>query len=218
MGSSTSKAAKSAAGTAARKYPTRVPAPPPHQHQQTPCSARSGPTVHPEPYASSSRDETINLDARDPQYASQLRSLGPVKPDPFLSHSSTFNQSQHHLTPSSQPDPYQSPLGPSSSNPSYPNPSSNPALQILQARSELAERAEEEFAATGRKGFAGREFLDVVMIRQVLMLRDERGMGEEEIERRLGLKLGVVQKLGRKGVVGDVGGGAGAGGTGGGLG
>ena len=81
---------------------------------------------------------------------------------------------------------------------------------MLQARSELAARAEEEFAATGKKGFAGREFLDVVMIRQILMLRDERGIGEEEIEKRLMLKRGVVQKLGRKGIVGDAGGGGGS--------
>lgn len=42
------------------------------------------------------------------------------------------------------------------------------------------------------------------------MLRDERGIGEEEIEKRLVLKRGVVQRLGRKGIVGDAGGGGGA--------
>ena len=46
-----------------------------------------------------------------------------------------------------------------------------------------------------------------MMIRQVLMLRDDRGVDEAEIERRLGLKEGVVKRLGGKGVVGDVGGG-----------
>ena len=44
----------------------------------------------------------------------------------------------------------------------------------------------------------------MVLIRQVLMLRDDRGVGEEEIERRLGLRKGVVGRLGPKGVVGDI--------------
>ena len=76
---------------------------------------------------------------------------------------------------------------------------------MLQARSDLAARAEKEFEALGRKGFPGREFLDVVQIRQVLMMRDERGMRSDEIEGRLGLKPGVVEKLGKRGLVSDVG-------------
>lgn len=39
------------------------------------------------------------------------------------------------------------------------------------------------------------------MIRQILVMRDERGMAGEEIERSLGLGKGVV---GRLGCVGDV--------------
>ena len=57
MGSSTSKAAKTAAATATRKYPSRVP--PPRQ-QQAPSAAAPGSKVHPEPYASSTRDEGRN--------------------------------------------------------------------------------------------------------------------------------------------------------------
>ena len=49
----------------------------------------------------------------------------------------------------------------------------------------------------------GRQFLDVITIRQVLMLRDEKGLAEGEIEKRLGLMKGVVGRLGPKGVVGD---------------
>ena len=57
----------------------------------------------------------------------------------------------------------------------------------------------------GRRGReqAGRRFLDVVTVRQLLMLRDERRLEPGEIERRLGLGSGVVGRLGRRGVVGD---------------
>lgn len=57
----------------------------------------------------------------------------------------------------------------------------------------------------GRRGRQGRRFLDVVTIRQVLMLRDEKGVEGREIERRLGLGEGVVGRLGPRGVVGDTG-------------
>lgn len=57
----------------------------------------------------------------------------------------------------------------------------------------------------GRRGAEGRRFLDVSVIRQVLVLR-ERGVSEAEIERLLGLGQGVVGVLGRRGVVGVAGG------------
>lgn len=40
------------------------------------------------------------------------------------------------------------------------------------------------------------------LIRQVLALRDREGLGAEVIEKRLGLKAGVVGRLGGRGVVG----------------
>jgi hypothetical protein len=55
----------------------------------------------------------------------------------------------------------------------------------------------------GRKGYPGKEFLDVVLIRQALMLRDDKGLDDKEIEKRLELKSGVMARLGRKGIVGD---------------
>ncbi|MCJ1258981.1 hypothetical protein MMC24_006815 [Lignoscripta atroalba] len=236
MGSSSSKAAKTAAGAVKRQYPQRVP--PQNTNASSmprpPAGQASapGPTVHPKTHASSTRDEAIspnsknpslnllflhpaiNLDAADPDFARSLRSLGPVTPNPMLSNSSTFNaaqqsqsQSQPHSQSQSQSHPHQGPPGaPQPSYPNqYPNPSTNPALQVLTARSALADEAEAEFAQTGRRGAEGRRFLDVVLIRQALMLRDEQGMREEEIERRLGLKKGVIRRLGAKGVVGDAG-------------
>lgn len=55
-------------------------------------------------------------------------------------------------------------------------------------------------------GRGGRRFLDVLTIRRVLVLRDEKGLGGAEIERGLGLGEGVVGRLGGRAVVGDLGG------------
>lgn len=66
----------------------------------------------------------------------------------------------------------------------------------------MAEEAEREFAQTGKSSAVGRQFLDVVTLRQVLVMRDEGGLEGAEIERRLGLRRGVVDRLGRSGVVG----------------
>lgn len=43
--------------------------------------------------------------------------------------------------------------------------------------------------------------MDVVTLRQVLVLRD-KGVADERIESQFGLGEGVVARLGRKGVVG----------------
>lgn len=51
-------------------------------------------------------------------------------------------------------------------------------------------------------GGEGRRFLDVGLLRRVLVLRDERGMEAREIERVMGLREGVVERLGGRGVVG----------------
>ncbi|KAL9117091.1 MAG: hypothetical protein Q9187_006376 [Circinaria calcarea] len=196
MGSSSSKVAKTAVGATKRQYPQRIP--PNHASSPSnapPPPASQGPIVHPDTPASSARNE--DRDAADPDFARSLRSLGPVTPSPTLSNSSAFNPTQASTT---------SPHGPI-----FPDSASNPAIRVLTSRSNLSAAAEAEFNQTGRKGFKGREFLDVMMIRQVLMLRDERGVDEAEIERRLGLKEGVVKRLGGKGVVGDVGGGGGLG-------
>ena len=74
---------------------------------------------------------------------------------------------------------------------------------VLAARERLQQQAEVEFAKTGRGG-GGKSYLDVSTIRQLLVLRDEKGMGGEEIEKKLGLAQGVVGRLGPRGVVGDV--------------
>lgn len=120
----------------------------------------------------------------------------------MFSNSSTFNPSS---VSSSETPPHQGlPGSPQASHAQiFPDPSRNPAIQVLAARERLAQEAEEEFNRLGRMGHIERQFLDVTTIRQVLMLRDEKGLAGGEIEKRLGLKKGVVGRLGPKGIVGD---------------
>ena len=73
---------------------------------------------------------------------------------------------------------------------------------VLTARERLQQHAKVEFAKTGR-GHGGKSFLDVSTIRQLILMRDEKGMGAEAIEKSLGLAQGVVGRLGPSGVVGD---------------
>lgn len=139
----------------------------------------------------------MNLDASDPDFARSLRSLGPVQPSSTLSNSSTFT---------GVPSPSSSGTKGSPNQPYpqiFPDASQNPALMVLKARERLQQEAEIEFAKTGR-GDGGRRFLDVSTIRQLLVMRDERGLGEEEIEKNMGLAKGVVRSLGARGVIGDV--------------
>jgi len=55
MGSASSKAAKTAAGAAKRQYPTRIP---PNTAPSPATAPPKGSTLHPEPHASSVRDES----------------------------------------------------------------------------------------------------------------------------------------------------------------
>lgn len=232
MGSSASKPASRAAGAATkatRQYPSRPSAPTtsnpaaatnaPRQAPPPAANGRAGPTVHPQARASGQRNEgtcnllhlishafketqadrnqkAINLDASDPDFARSLRQLGAVQPNPTLSPSSTFN-----AHPSSHfPQPYGN--ASAASSPQGPSPRLNPALRVLEARAQLADEAEREFLEAGKRGSVGRRFLDIGTLRTVVTMRDQRGMSAAEIERVLGLKGGVVGRLGPKGVVG----------------
>ena len=171
------------------------------------------------------------LDAPNPGLSARLQELGPVQPNPTFSNSSTFNfQTRPPLhnpaNPTSSRSQTSSPQSqqsssdpslsgqfiPSASNPqqsifpshSHPQPGErpNPAVSLLTARYRLAEEAEREFANIGKASAGGRQFLDVITIRKVLEMRDEKGLQEGEIESRLELRKGVVGRLGRGGVVG----------------
>ena len=128
----------------------------------------------------------IDLDGRDPDFAASLRGIGPVSPAPTLSNSSTFAQRGDSVQTV------------------FPR-AANPALLVVTARQKIAKAAEREVELVGRPGFAGREYLDALTIRQALSMRDRQGLPAGEIERLLRLKKGVVDRLGQKGVVSEVG-------------
>ncbi|RAL16000.1 uncharacterized protein BO97DRAFT_383925 [Aspergillus homomorphus CBS 101889] len=224
MGSSASKPVKSAAQAASRrqfpKQPTtttttpplstpastpRTPQPPlpresPRGSPQS--SSPRGPTYHPKnkEQASFEKSSAIDLDGRDPDFAASLRSIGPVTPNPTFSPSSTFSPSQRS---------FGAELGAATPNHQHPMtrfpPAPNPALLVVTARQRIAKAAEAEADEMGRQNFTGREFLDALTIRQVLAMRDRQGLPAGEIERVMRLKKGVVERLGAKGVVGDIG-------------
>lgn len=84
--------------------------------------------------------------------------------------------------------------------PQFPAASNNATLGALEARRQLEQRAQQEFDMMGKPDYQGREFLDIMTIRNILVMR-QRGESPSDIETRLRLKPGVVARLGRPGVV-----------------
>ncbi|KAI1800478.1 hypothetical protein F4811DRAFT_27984 [Daldinia bambusicola] len=201
MGAKASKPAQSAT----RKFPSRAPgsaAPPPHarphpQSQSQPAAAaaqRRGPEAR----ASFSKDDAIKADSVDPDpnpftnaaFSQRLKQMGVATPNPTFSHSSTASTSLYPGAPDQGPHSH-----------AYPSPAQNQTLSALDARRRLQERATGEYEdgmAAGRQG-GGREFLDVGTLKQALVLQ-ARGAPAAEIEKRLRMKSGVVERLGPKGV------------------
>ncbi|GAB1204356.1 hypothetical protein APSETT445_003009 [Aspergillus pseudonomiae] len=202
MGSSSSKPVRSAAQAVSRrqypKQPSPLPstpkppspspasAPRPQKEPETKTRAPTGPTYHSKEQPSLTKSNAIDLDGRDPDFAASLRGIGPVSPAPTLSNSSTFAQRGNSVQTV------------------FPR-AANPALLVVTARQKIAKAAEREVELVGRPGFAGREYLDALTIRQALSMRDRQGLPAGEIERLLRLKKGVVDRLGQKGVVSEVG-------------
>ncbi|KAF8453138.1 hypothetical protein BGX38DRAFT_1141731 [Terfezia claveryi] len=72
----------------------------------------------------------------------------------------------------------------------------NPAHYILSQRAELSSSHDEE--ARNPQLRDERRWVDTGVIRRIVALRDELGWEEGRIERELGLKEGVVRRLGRR--------------------
>ncbi|RPB21615.1 hypothetical protein L211DRAFT_869869 [Terfezia boudieri ATCC MYA-4762] len=72
----------------------------------------------------------------------------------------------------------------------------NPAHYILSQRAELSSSHDEE--ARNPQLRDERRWVDTGVIRRIVALRDELGWEEGRIERELGLKEGVVGRLGRR--------------------
>ncbi|KAE8348706.1 hypothetical protein BDV28DRAFT_142925 [Aspergillus coremiiformis] len=200
MGSSSSKPVRSAAQAVSRRQypkqpsplpptPSTAPSPQTTRKPETKTRTPPGPTYHSKEQPSLTKSNAIDLDGRDPDFAASLRNIGPVSPAPTRSNTSTFASS-------AQRD--------DSTQTVFPR-ASNPALLVITARQKIAKMAELETGSVGRRGFTGREFMDALTIRQALSMRDRQGMPAGEIERLLGLKKGVMDRLGKKGVVSEVG-------------
>lgn len=193
MGNSVSKAAKTAAEASKRQYPTRIPplpaskvASPVTQAAQIQPSIEGNSEKKVEKQATGYNKHAINRETFDPQFGAALRSLGPVQPSPTQSNSSTVQSQLIHNND----------LG--GDQPIFPDPKNNPALIVLEARRRFGQEAEAEVEQYGRKGFKGRRFLDVTVIRQILVMRDAQGKSDIEIEEALELYPGVVSKLSRE--------------------
>ena len=199
MGSSSSKVAKTASSTA-RRYPATsslaksADAPPIQPSSET----LPGPTVHPRPSASTSRDEYVDLDARDPDFGSRLSQLGPVQPPPALSNSSTFAPTPQVVKSSSSPTSTRSPF---QGQQVFPSTSSNPELLIVQARDHFAKIFEKESESLGRQSFKGRTLVSAADLKTVLRMRDDGRRPPGEIEKQLRLQPGILGRLGPPGLV-----------------
>ncbi|KAK2761325.1 hypothetical protein FQN54_001847 [Arachnomyces sp. PD_36] len=202
MGSASSKPAKAAANASLRRQYPKQPSPSAiskgspgatEAKSAAPSSEQRGFRAK-DHQASSKKTEFIDLDAHDPHFAASLRSIGPVTPSPTLSNSSTFNPRSNQPSENAESHPRSV----------FPTSSQNPALLVISARSRITKAAEKEAESFGKRSHAGREFLDPTTIQQVISMRDRQGLGDREIERHFRLKEGVVARLGRKGIVGEV--------------
>jgi 3-deoxy-7-phosphoheptulonate synthase len=140
----------------------------------------------------------VELDARDPAFASRLSSLGAVQPNPHYSPTSTSQFDPQRNRSTNEPsDMMQAP--PQSA---FPDPRNNPVLRVLEARQRISDIAEDESRDVGRRSFAGRTYVDAGLITLALM-RQARGEPDARIEEALGIKKGRLSVLG-KGMVGPV--------------
>ncbi|KAL0934718.1 uncharacterized protein CTRU02_209309 [Colletotrichum truncatum] len=189
MGASSSKAAKGAA----RKFPTRAPgAVPTSAARAAPAPPSSQPPqARPQAKAATSKTDDILADSINPdnvteEFSSRLRQMGIVQPNPTFSPTSTAAPPPHGAATQM-------------TGPLFPPASRNVTLGTLEARRALQQRADEEFENLGRSSSKGRSLLDLKSIVQMHLLR-EKGHSSAEIEERLNLKPGVVEKLGRPGI------------------
>lgn len=199
MGSSSSKVARTATSTARRQYPSTSSTPtnnPTSSNPRTtnatpsaasPSPAQAYPNISREP-PSSTKSEHVELDGRDPQFGSRLSQIGPVQPV------SQTPSNQHQFPPSSSPRQQGQNIFPSTS------PTTNPAILVTQARERIGKLWEEESESLGRASFQGRTLISAGQIKEVLEMR-EHGMSASDIEKRLRLRSGLVQRLGAGGVV-----------------
>ncbi|TQS34711.1 hypothetical protein Golomagni_04893 [Golovinomyces magnicellulatus] len=167
------------------------------------------------PYGSdfTTTQQNTNQDGMDTSLNKRLQQIGPVQPPIVLTIPPSSHLRSSNLPISGDPSSklsrqvsLSSPVVEKTPNKViFTTPTSNAAISLLKARNRYSEEAEAELANLGKKGYKGRRYLDIDMVRQVLIMRQaKRGLADEEIESRLGLHVGVVSLLGKIDVVGVV--------------
>jgi hypothetical protein len=204
MGSQSSKVAAKAAGAAGRRqYPStssildsaKSTSPTPSSSAGPPSSVRPSPQNAP---PSSNKSEHIDLDARDPHFGSALRQAGIARRVP--QHTSATDQSTFptsSVPPAAQQAPDQN-IFPSQSA------STNPAIALVAARERWAALYNSDNDNLGRPNYEGRQLLTIREVKDVLRAREDGSKSLREMEKTMRLKPGILDKLGREGVVMNV--------------
>lgn len=117
-------------------------------------------------------------------FAERLKEMGVAQPSPIFS-----NSSRAPMFPNAPP-----------SGSKFPNTPRNNTLIVLDSRRRLQAQADEELDSIGKPNSKGREFLDIATIQKIILLR-QQGQEAAAIESRLGLKPGVVARLGPPGIL-----------------
>lgn len=121
-------------------------------------------------------------------FSNRLHQMGIVDPSPTYSPSSTAGPQQ-----GGKPQVAGAPV--------FPSAKQNTTLSVLEARSRLQQLADEDTEAFSRVGNkAQRRFADMRTLVDAIQLQD-RGMAAAEVERKLGLKAGLLGKFGERGVL-----------------
>lgn len=129
----------------------------------------------------------VRADAMDPDsisasFSSRLHQMGIADPNPTYSPSSTAFPQGHQ--------------GPSPTQPLYPSTRTNTTISALESRRKLEELATEE----AENGASKRRFVAVRTVVDAVRLRDN-GWKSADIEARLGLQAGFMERLGKKPVL-----------------
>lgn len=202
MGAGASKeAGKAAAAAGRRQYPSassvlnsaKSTSNAPSQSTKPPAPAQVHPNAQAAP-PTDTKDHHVDLDGRDPQFGAALQRLGPAI-------------SVERATPDKAafPTSTQPPLGQQGQN-IFPSkaPNSNSGMVVVQTRERIAQKYQQELDDLGRSSFAGRSLISAKDVKEALRMRDEAGVPEQEIEKQLRLKSGILNQLAKPGVCANV--------------
>lgn len=120
--------------------------------------------------------------------------MGVAQPHPTYSPSSTASR---HISAPGIND------GPIHTQASQPFSRSNPVLSVLESRQRLQRQARTEFDALGEGRKDLRQFIDMRLILTAMRMRRD-GAAMADIEHQLQLRRGLLNKLGRPGVLSHV--------------